>query len=383
MSPMPEDRNQGKICSVAVLAIGLVLLVAMALTGCQHEGPEVKAVSGVLEGMVVTDSVSEQVKVAIGKAIESRAYECLLRDEAEDISVWSLTSEATEGWGLVIEKASRLNIFPDIRHSRQPRAQRNPISGDIWLVASAMEGTGVAVERPYLVRFGENDIAYIAATIDPYDMQQALCQRLRYAVEGREVTLYDGDQHLVTVVVNETNMGDLYEDAVWIGEQLTYEADSDGLTVCVTPGLSFNTGLVLLYDDMPTLKARVTLDDDGTFTLGSIKVRSDEEIITEFYRAVLGEKEMTEQMLKESLSPKMLETLWEADYDDTYSWWVFRTGQQDGPSDKSALESIKPLGDGWYRVTYTDMGTRGITDVKMDGGKISDYRTQHSTGIRK
>ncbi|MBQ9657128.1 MAG: hypothetical protein IJV38_14095, partial [Prevotella sp.] len=169
------------------------------------------------------------------------------------------------------------NIFPDIRHSRQPRAQRNPISGDIWLVASAMEGTGVAVERPYLVRFGDrsalplgsskNDIAYIAATIDPYDMQQALCQRLRYAVEGREVTLYDGDQHLVTVVVNETNMGDLYEDAVWIGEQLTYEADSDGLTVCVTPGLSFNTGLVLHYGEMPTLKARVTLDDDGTFTL--------------------------------------------------------------------------------------------------------------------
>ena len=46
MSPMPEDRNQGKICSVvqfvsgytiAVLAIGLVLLVAMALTGCQRK----------------------------------------------------------------------------------------------------------------------------------------------------------------------------------------------------------------------------------------------------------------------------------------------------------------------------------------------------------
>ena len=43
---MPEDRNLGKRCSVvqfiffytiAVLAIGLVLLVAMALTGCQHK----------------------------------------------------------------------------------------------------------------------------------------------------------------------------------------------------------------------------------------------------------------------------------------------------------------------------------------------------------
>ena len=43
---MPEDRNLGKRCSVvqfiffytiAVLAIGLALLVTMALTGCQHK----------------------------------------------------------------------------------------------------------------------------------------------------------------------------------------------------------------------------------------------------------------------------------------------------------------------------------------------------------
>ncbi|MBP3252386.1 MAG: hypothetical protein J6M25_07090 [Prevotella sp.] len=226
--------------------------------------------NGVLEGPVAADSVSEQVNVAIREAIKNRAYECLLHDEVEDISVWGLTSEATEGWGLVIEKANRLSIFPDIRHSRQPRAQRNPVSGDIWLVASAMEGTGVAVERPYLMRFHNDQQAYIAATIDPYDMQQALCQRLRYAVEGQQMTLCDGDSIVATVTVHETNMGDLYEDAVWIGEQLTYEADADGLTVCVTPGLSFNTGLVLIYDDMPTLKARVTLDDAGMFTLGNI-----------------------------------------------------------------------------------------------------------------
>ena len=47
-----EDRNQEKICSVvqlifgytiAVLAIGLVLLAVMALTGCQQKGPEMQA----------------------------------------------------------------------------------------------------------------------------------------------------------------------------------------------------------------------------------------------------------------------------------------------------------------------------------------------------
>lgn len=357
------------------------MVSAMTIAGCQHSGSDTKPVNGVLEGPIAADSVPARVLEAMERAERYHQHD-LMSDTIANVAVFSIDeadTTSTEGFGIVVTKGAVSTTFPHIRNVRQPRACYDREKDNLWLTSSQMEGTGVAVERPYLVRFGENDIAYIAATIDPYDMQQALCQRLRYAVEGREVTLYDGDQHLVTVVVNETNMGDLYEDAVWIGEQLTYEADSDGLTVCVTPGLSFNTGHVLLYDDMPTLKARVTLDDEGTFTLGSIKVRSDEEIITEFYRAVLGEKEMTEQMLKESLSPKMLETLWEADYDDTYSWWNFRTGQQDGPLDKSALESIKPLGDGWYRVTYTDMGTRGITDVKMDGGKISDYRTHRST----
>ena len=359
----------------------LAVVICPLVTACKGTSAGFSHVRGTLDGPLTEDSVPARVLEAMERAERYHQHD-LMSDTIASVAVFSIDeadTTSTEGFGIVVTKGAVSTTFPHIRNVRQPRACYDREKGNLWLTSSQMEGTGVAVERPYLVRFGDNDIAYIAATIDPYDMQQALCQRLRYAVEGREVTLYDGDQHLVTVVVNETNMGDLYEDAVWIGEQLTYEADSDGLTVCVTPGLSFNTGLVLLYDDMPTLKVRVTLDEDGAFTLGSIKVRSDEEIITEFYRAVLGEKEMTEQMLKESLSPKVLETLWEADYDDTYSWWVFRTGQQDGPSDKSALESIKPLGDGWYRVTYTDMGTRGITDVRMDGGKISDYRTHRST----
>ena len=102
--------------------------------------------------------------------------------------------------------------------------------------------------------------------------------------------------------------------------------------------------------------------------------KSDKEIITDFYEAVLGHNEMTESLLKETLSNDILESIWETEYADTYSFWNFRTGFQDGPSRDSQLEEIKPLGDGWYQVSYSDMGTPGVTDVKLENGKITEYR---------
>ena len=62
----------------------------------------------------------------------------------------------------------------------------------------------------------------------------------------------------------------LFEQPVWIGEQIRYELDG-GLTVLVTPGLSFQTGKVLLYDDSPTLAATVALTPEG-FTLSGFRI---------------------------------------------------------------------------------------------------------------
>ena len=102
--------------------------------------------------------------------------------------------------------------------------------------------------------------------------------------------------------------------------------------------------------------------------------KSDEVVITDFYNAVLGKTEMTDSLMKASLSKDLLSSLWEADYENTYSVWKLRTGYQDGLSDESSLDSIEPMGDGWYHVSYMDMGFRAITDVKMEKGKIADYR---------
>lgn len=102
--------------------------------------------------------------------------------------------------------------------------------------------------------------------------------------------------------------------------------------------------------------------------------KSDVDVITNFYNAVLGQAEMTDELLKESVSEDLLSALWEADYEDTYSYWKLRSGYQDGLSDESSLENVEAAGNGWYHVTYTDMGFHAVTDVKMVKGKIADYK---------
>ena len=102
--------------------------------------------------------------------------------------------------------------------------------------------------------------------------------------------------------------------------------------------------------------------------------KSDVEVITHFYNALLSGDEMSDNLLKESLSEELLSALWESQYENTYSSWELRSGYQDGISEESALESVEPLGHGWYQVLYTDKGFHAVTDVKMDKGKISDYR---------
>ena len=105
--------------------------------------------------------------------------------------------------------------------------------------------------------------------------------------------------------------------------------------------------------------------------------QKDIALVTDFYERVLGNKPISDEYLQETLSDDILQSIWEADYEDTYSFWVFRTGYQDGPSDHSTVNSVKPLGEGWYRVDYSDLGNPGRTDVQVSGGKICAYRSMN------
>lgn len=111
---------------------------------------------------------------------------------------------------------------------------------------------------------------------------------------------------------------------------------------------------------------------------GQSREQKDIALITDLYERVLCIKPMTDEFLKDALTDQLLESIWEADYDDAYSYWVFRTVYQDGPESESTLGSIQPLGDGWYRVTYSDMGNPGTTDVQVCKGKVCAYKTVKS-----
>lgn len=154
------------------------------------------------------------------------------------------------------------------RNTRQPRAVYDSATGCCWLTSSVMGGTGVQVEQLCLVRF-EEDSAYVAATLDPYQVQQDFRQHLGYAVDGDQVTLYIDGQPVAVVTNPNPDMGGFDTDAVWIGEQICYDLTGKQPSVCVTPGIKYITGPVLFYDEMPTFKAEVTMHD-GKFDMADI-----------------------------------------------------------------------------------------------------------------
>lgn len=110
-----------------------------------------------------------------------------------------------------------------------------------------------------------------SASISLYDVQQALCSRLGYSVEGEDITFYVDGEAVSTVTNTITDMGGFDDDAIWIGEQMSLEKGTDGLQVRVTPGVKFITGLVLHYENMPTFTADVTLSDSGELELTNLQ----------------------------------------------------------------------------------------------------------------
>lgn len=75
---------------------------------------------------------------------------------------------------------------------------------------------------------------------------------------------------------------------------------------------------------------------------------------------------------------KKLEANYEFDCEGgpCYAFYELRTNRQDsrpGTEGESVILSMEPCGDGWYSVSYSDMGWHGMTRIKIVDGKIDDY----------
>ena len=254
------------------LTVAAVIALCGTMTGCK--GNAQRPVNGTMEEAVAPSDAPQAVYDLMKQVNLDERYETVMEDKTTGVAVYSLLNcgdtVSSEGYGIVVGKGDVKTALPQLRHGRMPRARYDAATGDLWILGSDMEGTGVNVERPYLLRFDDNGYASIANSIDPYEMQQALCKVLTYSINGQEITFYGDGKELAKATNKMEDMGGFMDDAIYIGEQISYSIEGP-ITVHVTPGVNFVVGKVLHYDDMPTISATVTLKDDGGFSLSDFK----------------------------------------------------------------------------------------------------------------
>ena len=257
-----------------LMVAAVTALCGMMMTGCKDKGSAQLPVNGTMDEALSQGEAPKAVVDLMKRVNIDDRYETVMEDKANGVAVYSLLkcedTISSEGYGMVIAKGDVKTAMPQMLHGRMPRARYDAATGDLWIVGGVMEGTGVDVERPSLLHFDDDGYASIVNSIDPYEMQEAWRKVLTYSINGQEITFYANGKPLTTVTNHIEDMGGFMEDAIYIGEQIAYSIEGP-LTVHVTPGLNFVTGKILHYDDMPTLSAPVTLNEDGSFTLGEIK----------------------------------------------------------------------------------------------------------------
>lgn len=253
------------------------MLICGTFTGCKSH--KTKPVNGTIEQKC--DLTPPEAVINAMKQITpaDERLETVMEDKANGVAVYSLLKcsdeVSSEGYGMLIAHGDVLTALPNLRHGNMPRARFDASTGDLWIIGSDTEGTGVLAERAYRLRFGEDGHAEIIGSIDPYEIQQAVCGALTYSINGQDITFYSNGKELVTAVNQIKDMGEFMDDAIYVGEQIAYSIEGP-LTVHVTPGLNFVTGKVLHYDDMPTFSAPVTMGDDGqTISLGELTLDNE------------------------------------------------------------------------------------------------------------
>ena len=224
------------------------LAICLIMAGCTITSVTTMPMAGVLEQPMQPDSVPANVKKAMDNAVKFHSQE-IMSDSTTGIAVFSIgeiDQTPSEGFGIMVTKGAVTTNFLNIHNSREPQARYNAKTGDLWLTAVAMSGTGVRVEWLYQIRFQDDGKAYIKTEVNPYDVQKKLLRRMGYTIDGENVTLYDEDRVLTTVTNTVTDMGGFDEEKpLWIGEQLYYDLSGEEPRVVFVPGVKFTTGLAL------------------------------------------------------------------------------------------------------------------------------------------
>ena len=261
------------------ILLAVIVVVCGIVAGCKSKPVEIKPASSTIEEAFKVESAPQTVHDAMASIEIDDRYEQTLNDGRAGVSVWSLMrcsdEVSADGMGVVVIKDGKATAFPDIRHGNQPSARYDAESQTLWLACGEMEGTGVYVERLYRFHLAEDGTASIVQSIDPYDMQQTLCQRFGYSIDEQSISFYDKGNLLCCVTDSVGDMGGFDKDPIWIGEQLRYDVSSQPIRVLFMPGLKYVTGLVLNYDAMPLIGADVELCPDESFKLTNVSIEDE------------------------------------------------------------------------------------------------------------
>ncbi len=255
-----------------IVAVVTICFVSFLLTSCKTQ---IYHPMGTIEQPLSDDSVPKIVVAAMDK-IDKDCYEVILQDTINHIEVWSMLKcspeVSSEGYGILVFKDNQMTKMPDVYHGNNPLARYDADKGNLWLACGVMEGAGVHVERLSILRFNDEGMASVAFAIDPFMIQNAILQQLSYTIEDQQITFFDGERQLATATNSITDMGGFDdEQPVWIGENICYDISGEDVYVQFVPGVKFVTGLVLHYEDMPTLTARLNVKKDGSFDISDIE----------------------------------------------------------------------------------------------------------------
>lgn len=108
------------------------------------------------------------------------------------------------------------------------------------------------------------------------------------------------------------------------------------------------------------------LADSSNIAIADSTARVEATIafITDFYNS---KKFENEEFLKKHCSAEVLKKLAD-DYEyegGGLASWDFRSGYQDGPSNRHEVISVEPLGDNWYQYSFYDMGIKGSHKIRV------------------
>lgn len=176
--------------------------------------------------------------------------------------------------------------------------------------------------------------------------------------------------NMATAVVRSPEIGRLFLQGKWEIVEDQYKltlmspgCTEDEATIIIVPK-SFDKGILTGSEEEYQLKDLELLKIEKVIER-SVEENAAKDFIKKMYNERLFEDD---QFLNAHCSPLLLGKLHDAyDYDDEQGLasWLFRSEDQDGPSDRHEIIKVESEGNNWYKYEFYDMGTKGSHRIKL------------------